>query len=368
MHLAGGDGFTLDPAFGPTAMKAPLYPVLLSLPARLVDGPHLAKTLDWDSRIGRRVRLRDLHILFAVVQQGSMAKAGALLGMSQSAVSQAIGAIEHALRVPLLDRTSKGVTPTIYGTALLRRGSAAFDELRLGVQEIEDLADPATGEVRIASTESIGAGILPPVIERLSQRYPRIRLLVLDAATGVMDFPELRERKVDFRLTILLRPLDAELAKEYQAEILRYDQICLAVGSSSPWARRRKIDLAELAGEQWIIPLQEGPGGRAILEAFRARGLPPPHVTVTTFSIQLRNFLAMSGRFIVALPNSILEFYGDLFDLKRLPIELPVAQLPYAVVSLRNRTLSPAAELFLACLREVTSAVEPRSRRSGPAA
>src|SRR4029077_9026400 len=194
----------------------------------------MAKTLDWDSRIGRRVRLRDLHILFAVVQQGSMAKAGVQLGMSQSAVSQAIAAIEHALRVPLLDRTSKGVTPTIYGSALLRRGSAAFDELRLGVQEIEDLADPATGEVRIAVPESSIAGILPPIIERLSRRHPRIKLLVLDSA-GTMDYPDLRERRVDFVVAILLRPLEGERAKEFHAEILRYDRICLAVGSSSPW-------------------------------------------------------------------------------------------------------------------------------------
>src|SRR4029077_9310790 len=128
----------------------------------------MAKTLDWDSRIGRRVRLRDLHILFAVVQHGSMAKAGVHLGMSQSAVSQAIAAIEHAVRVPLLDRTSKGVTPTIYGSALLHHGSAAFDELRRGVQAIEELADPATGEVRIATAEATAAAVLPPVIERLS--------------------------------------------------------------------------------------------------------------------------------------------------------------------------------------------------------
>jgi DNA-binding transcriptional LysR family regulator len=328
----------------------------------------MAKTLDWDSRIGRRVRLRDLHILFAVVQQGSMAKAGAQLGMSQSAVSQAIAAIERALRVPLLDRTSKGVTPTVYGTALLRRGSAAFDELRLGVQEIEDLADPATGEVRIAAGETAAAGLVPPIIERLSQRYPRIRLLVFDAPFGAMDFPEVRERRVDFRLTILLGPLEGEAAKEYRAEILRYDRICLAVGSSSAWARRRKIELAELANEPWIIPSPEGPGGRAVVEAFRVRGLAPPHIIVTTFSVHLRNFLARSGRFIVALPLSIVELYGDLFDLKQLPIELPIAQLPYAIVSLKNRTLSPAAELFLRCAREVASAAEPGSRRSGPAA
>lgn len=331
----------------------------------------MAKTLDWDSRIGRRVRLRDLHILFAVVQQGSMAKAGAQLGMSQSAVSQAVAAIEHALRVPLLDRTSKGVTPTIYGNALLRRGSAAFDELRLGVQEIEDLADPATGEVRISSNESTAAVILPPVIEWLSQRYPRIKLLVIDAAAqGTTEFPELRERKIDFRFTVLLRPLEGELAKEFQAEILYYDQICLAVGSSSPWARRRKIDLAELAGEPWIIPLASQPGGRAVLEAFRARGLVPPHVTVTTYSVHLRNFLAMGGRFVVALPISHMQFYGDVFGLKRLPIELPMAQLPYAIVSLKDRTLSPAAELFLKCARDVTASMasQPKSPRSGPAA
>lgn len=331
----------------------------------------MARILDWHSRIGRRVRLRDLHILFAVVQQGSMAKAGAHLGMSQSAISQAVAAIEHALQVPLLDRTSKGVTPTIYGSALLRRGSAAFDELRLGVQEIEDLADPATGEVRIAATESIGTGILAPTIELLSQRYPRIKVLVLDAgAVGTMEYPELRERRADFRLAILLRPLEGELAREFQAEILRYDRICLAVGSSSPWARRRKIDLAELSGERWIIPLAEQPGGRAVLEAFRARRLEPPHITVTTYSVQLRNFLAMTGRFIVALPESIVEFYGNLFDLKRLPIELPIAQLPYAIISVKNRTLSPAAQLFLACAREVTGSIAPgaRSRPPAPAA
>ena len=113
----------------------------------------MGKPLDWYSRIGRRVRLRDLHILFAVGQHGSMAKAGAHLGMSQSAVSQAMAALEHALKVPLLDRTPRGVELTIYGTTLMRRGLAAFDELRSGVRDIEFLSDPEVGEVRIACSE-----------------------------------------------------------------------------------------------------------------------------------------------------------------------------------------------------------------------
>ena len=74
----------------------------------------MAKSVDWESRIGRRVTLRDLHILFAVVQHGSMAKAAGPLGLTQSAVSQSVAALEHALKVRLLDRSPRGVEPTIY--------------------------------------------------------------------------------------------------------------------------------------------------------------------------------------------------------------------------------------------------------------
>src|SRR5882757_9457997 len=117
----------------------------------------MAKGIDWEARIGRRVRLRDLHILLVVVQHGSMSQAGVYLGMSQSAVSQAIAALEHALNVRLLDRTPRGIEPTMYADALMRRGRAAFDELRSGVRDIEFLADPAVGEVRIGCSESISA-------------------------------------------------------------------------------------------------------------------------------------------------------------------------------------------------------------------
>jgi DNA-binding transcriptional LysR family regulator len=329
----------------------------------------MPKIIDWDSRIGRRIRLRDLHILFAVVQYGSMAKAGVHLGMSQSAVSQAIAAIEHTLDVRLLDRTSRGVEPTMYGSALLRRGRAAFDELRLGVKEIECLAGPGAGEVRIACPEWPAAGILPPIIEHLSLRHPRITLQVFDVvSTAVMEYPELLERKVDLRFSLLSRPFEGELARDFNWELLCYDAICLAAGSRNRWAHRRKIDLAELVDERFILPAADVAGSAAVMEAFRARGLPPPQITVTTFSVHLRNFLGMSGHFIVALPVSILELYGDLFGLKRLPIELPIARLPLGIVTLKNRTLSPTAELFISCAREVTKSTADgpqRAKRAG---
>ena len=99
----------------------------------------------WESRIGRRLKLRDLHVLFAVVQWGSMAGAARNLAMSQPAVSKVIADLEAVLRVRLLDRSSRGIEPTIYAHALLKRGHVAFDELMQGIRDIEFLADPTSG-------------------------------------------------------------------------------------------------------------------------------------------------------------------------------------------------------------------------------
>jgi DNA-binding transcriptional LysR family regulator len=312
----------------------------------------MAKSLNWDSRIGRRVRLRDLHILFAVVQHGSMAKAGVHLGMSQSAVSQAILALEHALEVPLLDRTPRGVELTIYGAALMRRGQAAFDELRSGVKDIEFLTDPEVGEVRIACTESIAAGVLPPVIERFTLRYPRVKLHVFQTTTHLMGFAALHERKADVVLTLLPKPFERDLTEHLQAEVLFEDRICLAAAMQSAWARRRKIEFADLANAALISPDSDTPGGAAVIEAFRAAGLPGSQVSVTTFSVHLRSILSMRGHFIAVLPVSILRFNPGLYSLKELPLALPMPQPPALIVTPKNRTLSPPVERFIECARE----------------
>src|SRR5215471_15884125 len=125
-------------------------------------------------RIGRRLKLRDLNIFLAVVKEGSMSKAATTLAMSQPSVSKSIADIEHTLGAPLLDRTPYGVEPTPYGQALIKRSTAAFDELRQSVKDIESLLDPTAGEVRLGSTSPMAGGIVGAVIERLSVRYRRL--------------------------------------------------------------------------------------------------------------------------------------------------------------------------------------------------
>ena len=122
--------------------------------------------MQWDERIGRRIKLRDLHILLAVVRCRSMAKAATELTISQPAVSKAIADMEYTLGLRLLDRSWNGIEPTMYGRALIKRGVAIFDELRQGVKELEFLADPTAGELR--GPENPWAGPLAPSDSYLS--------------------------------------------------------------------------------------------------------------------------------------------------------------------------------------------------------
>src|SRR5215211_2819197 len=98
--------------------------------------------MQWTDRIGHRIKLRDLHVLIAVVQSGSMTKAAESLAISVPVVSKAISDLEHTVGVRLLDRSAQGIEPTSYGSALLDSSLAAFDELRQGVKNIQFLADP----------------------------------------------------------------------------------------------------------------------------------------------------------------------------------------------------------------------------------
>jgi molybdenum-dependent DNA-binding transcriptional regulator ModE len=162
----------------------------------------MAPKIDWESQIGRRLRLRDLHVLHTVVQHGSMAKAAVQLGVSQPAVSEVIADLEHALGVRLLDRSSRGIEPTMYGNALLKRSVAVFDELKQSIRDIEFLADPTTGEVKIACPLAIAFTIIPHVIERFVKQYPRVVVHFdeVASASATRDFRELRERKYDLIL------------------------------------------------------------------------------------------------------------------------------------------------------------------------
>jgi DNA-binding transcriptional LysR family regulator len=298
--------------------------------------------MQWSDRIGRRVKLRDVHILLAVAETGSMIRAARGLAISQPVISRTISDLEHALGVRLLDRTADGVEPTAYGRAFINSGTIVFDELRRGVQAIEFLSDPTFGELRIGGSAPFIDEMIPAVIARLASRYPRIEFHVTESDTPTLC-GLLRDRKLD----LLIGRTSFAAGEDLVSDALFEDRMFVVAGISNRWSRRRKIDLAALMHEPWVMPEADSLIWPLIKEGFHAAGLNSPVPRVVSNSMAIRTRLVETGGFLTILPGSTLHFGARRLRVKVLPVTLPTEARPVQVVTLRNRTSNPIAKLFI---------------------
>jgi DNA-binding transcriptional LysR family regulator len=169
---------------------------------------------------------------------------------------------------------------------------------------------------------------------------------------------QLRARNLDLVLVRIVRPLaDDVFASDIDVEILFEDQLVVAAGLHSRWARRRHVELADLVDEPWILTEPNSWNTAVVADAFRAKGLKMPNISLATYSVHLRNNLLATGPFITAFPSSVLQLNANRFSLKVLPVDLPVKPWPVAIVTLKNRTLTPVAQRFIEHVRAYTKAM-----------
>lgn len=299
-------------------------------------------------RIGRRLRLQDLHVLLTVVQAGSMGKAAKTLNTSQPNVSRSIADLERVIGYPLLDRGPHGITPTPFGRALLDSGLAVFDDLRQGIKTIEFLADPTAGEVRIGCNYFLASSFVPAAIDDLSRRHHGINFHVVAGDTRSM-LRKLQDREVE--LLVAWKP--ARYSDEYAFQPLYDDTLVVVAGAQNPWTRRRKIKLADIRDEPWALPPTESDFGALAKRMFAAAGLDMPRATVFAFAPDVRMSFLAGGRFLTIAARSVFRFPRERSDVKVLPVQIKTPHLPIGIVTLKNRIISPAARLFIERAREL---------------
>jgi DNA-binding transcriptional LysR family regulator len=305
--------------------------------------------MEWTDRIGRRLKPRDLHVFMAVAECGNMAKAADGLAISRPVVSKTIADLERTLGVHLFDRSPQGVELTLYGRALLRRSVAVFDELRQSVEEIEFLSDASAGELRVGCPETMIAGFVPAIIDHLAVQHPKVVFTTEVGSIDHLQFHSLRDRKCQLVIGRVLSPtIDAP---DIDAETLFYEQVFVVVSRDSVWARRRKISLGQMLDAPWILTQFEMEPGAPMAEAFHNIG--GPRTTIWSGSLNFRNNLLATGRYVTVMPQSVLRFGPQRTWFKVLPIDLPRWRLPVSIMTLKNRTLSPVAQLFIERAREL---------------
>jgi DNA-binding transcriptional LysR family regulator len=313
--------------------------------------------MDWNNRIGRRVKLRDLHILLTLAQAGTMGRAATALSVSQPVISKAVAELEAALGARLFDRSPHGIVLTAYGSAMIHCSKAVFDELQQGVKAIEFLDNPNGGHLHIGCTEFGATAIVPLVIERLIRRHPGLQFHVMTADPVSLTAHELPQRRIELALGAI--PVD--LAAEIEAEHLFEDTQVVMAGINSPWARRRKLGLRDLLDAPWVLPPLDSPARRYVDDAFVAQGLSPPVAQVSTFSMPLCHQLLASGRYLAILPREASRLAKHL-PIKPLNVTFPSIARSIGLMTLKNRTLSPIARLFIEAARATAAAVAQRER------
>ncbi len=316
--------------------------------------------MSWKDDVGRRIKLRDLRMLQATVEAGSMAKAARTLSMSQPAISYALSEMEKALGVPLLERTSQGVTPTVYGRALLDRSTIVFNELRLGLKEIEALTDPAVGELAIGTTPPMSA-VASAVINSMIVTYPRMTFHLINEPTQVL-ISKVRQRDIEIAITRMVSPnSDDDLA----LESLFDDQLAVIAGKDNRWTQRRGVTLSQLRDEPWVFPPPGGYLFPLIQSAFAAHGLDLPPATVSTPSTHAMAILVANGPFLAIHPEAMLKIPGEHPLLTALAVDLPTTRNPISLVTLGNRTPTRIAQIFAKTAREVVKGINaPPPRRA----
>jgi DNA-binding transcriptional LysR family regulator len=212
------------------------------------------------------------------------------------------------------------------------------------------MMDPTAGELRIGSNQAIATGLLVAILDRLSAQRPRLAFQVKVGDAAMLLDHDLRERNVDL---LFGRILDIK-EDDVNTEVLFEDPLLVVASINSLWTRHRNLALKDLIDDAWTMPSPDSNAGALLKEAFRASGLAVPHIAVAGYGTEMQSALVSTGRFLAILPASYLKFNGRRFGLKVLPIKLPIPPRRVGVVTLKNRTLSPLASIFIDCARRLS--------------
>ena len=230
------------------------------------------------------------------------------------------------------------------------------NELRRESARLNSSPIPPSARSTSVATSPLSAALLPGVIERLADQHPGVITHVTQMSRPItLEIRHLRERTVDFIVGRGVFPIPED---DLNAEILFEEPLLVVAGAQSSWARRRKLELADLVDGKWIqFPLNEA-AGVMVEQAFGARGLAAPSAIVRTSSFLLRYTLLTMGDYLTVIPACMLRVFNAKFPaVKALSVNLGTQPRPVAIFILKNRTLSPVADLVIKCVRFVAERV-----------
>jgi DNA-binding transcriptional LysR family regulator len=280
--------------------------------------------------------LSDLEAFVAVADLANFRRAAEAVHLSQPALSRRIAKLESALGVRLFERTTRAVSLTGVGREFAHKSRALLADLEQALLGTQEIAATRGGEVTVACVPSAAYYYLPGFIRRYRERFPRIRVRVIDEAANAVlaavvrgeadfgvDFVGAQEPELDFT-PILEEPFVAACRRDH------------------PLAKKRSVTWAEL-GQYEFMTVSRASGNRLLMDHALARAADAPRWSCETRHVATLLGLVEAGLGVAAVPRLALPS-GKHPVLAQVPLVAPRITRTLGLIKRRSRALSPAAE------------------------
>jgi len=304
--------------------------------------------------IRARLRIRHLELLLVLDEVRSFHKAGARMGMTQPAASKLLQEIEEMFGVPLFLRSRRGITPTAFGIALLRKAALLLSDLDSARDEIESLTQGATGRIRVGVLQVAIPVLLPRAFTRLQAEFPRVSLLLQEGSNDVM-LAALARGELD---CVLGRVAGESTPDAIHWEVLYQEPVCVAARHGHPLSRLKRITPAMLAQHAWILPPKGAPLRPTIESYFRDQGVPPPAAAIDSVSVLANVMLIRDTDLLAAMPLAVAQHYAELNLLTILRTRPDWTLPPVGIATRADVPASPVLEAFRATLLATASELD----------
>lgn len=292
------------------------------------------------------VTLRQLRVFQAIAETRNFSRAGDQIGLTQPAVSRSVVELEGQLGLKLLDRTTREVVLTDAGQSLAMRLDRVLDELDQTLAEVHGMAGARRGKVRVASSPTLSANLMPACIAECARRDPDIDFMLLDRIQqDVLD--SVRAGEVDFGVVV-----EPPATDDLHCEAILDDPFCLVMPPHHRLADKRSTRWSALDGEPLVL-LDHSSGSRRLIDEALQRHGARCEVRQQVGHPTTAFRMVEQGIGISVMPALAMPPMG-LPALVVCPL-VPKVQRSIMLVHRRNRAPSPLAQRVWGLIREVAA-------------
>ena len=300
-----------------------------------------------------RLKLKQLRLLVAVGQYGSIQNAARELRISQPAATKLIQDLELDFEVKLFERTNRGVIPTVYGDALIRHGKLLIAQVSNAAQELDDLTEGSSGRVVIGTLLAAAPRLLPEAVEILLADRPKVAIKVVEGTNDAL-MPALSSGEIDM---IVGRLPAYRHRNRLVQERLFDDRVVAVVGPQHPLAKKKRVSFDRIKPFGWILPPPETTLRRQIDQFFIDRDQYAPPLVLESVSYLANRSLLLARDLIGLMPEHVVSQDVGNGLLARIDWAVPFGAGPVGVSYRGPDSLSPAGSAFLAALRRAAKAI-----------